>query len=78
MLEHDPQQCQWRIRYIRRGEPADEYGGVVVLANPEVLSGCVKGELVEVHGRMAGHDRDPDAPPVYSSTKAVRPQPSAR
>jgi hypothetical protein len=64
-LEYSQLQRRWKLRYIPVDGETDAFGGSVVLADDSVLSGCERGDFVEVHGRL-GNPQDPgDFAPEY-------------
>jgi hypothetical protein len=62
-LEYSQRDRRWKLRYIPVDGSTDQYGGSVVLTNPQKLDGFEPGEFVEVQGALAGRvGREPFAP----------------
>ncbi len=62
-LEYSQRDRRWKLRYIPVDGSTDQYGGSVVLTNPQKLEGFEPGEFVEVQGVLAGSvGREPFAP----------------
>lgn len=62
-LEYSQRDRRWKLRYIPIDGNTDQYGGSVVLTNPQKLEGFEPGEFVEVRGVLAGSvGREPFAP----------------
>lgn len=57
-LEHLKSRDQWKLRYIPVDGDTDEYGGSVVIANPEALESLAAGVYVKVEGRLASSRSD--------------------
>ncbi len=51
-LQFYPETGVWGLRYITIGGGLDQYGGVAVISNPEVLGGLQPGEYLLVQGFM--------------------------
>ena len=51
-LEYSERENRWKLRYIPIDGATDAYGGSVVLADVSRLSGCERGDFVEVHGEI--------------------------
>jgi len=64
-LEHSQVDGQWKLRYIPIGGTTDEYGGSVVLSDPAMLSGCERGDFIEVRGKMRKADLTKGRSPIY-------------
>lgn len=66
-LQYYPESGYWGLRYIALQGPADSYGGVAVIANPEVLAGVQPGEHLLVQGFMETQDNfDGTFLPLYT------------
>lgn len=51
-LQFFPEKGVWGLRYITNGGGLDQYGGIAVISNPEVLGGLPPGEHLLVQGFM--------------------------
>lgn len=51
-LQFYPEKGVWGLRYITVGGGLDQYGGIAVISNPEVLGGLPPGEHLLVQGTM--------------------------
>lgn len=51
-LENNGSSSTWRVAYVPPYAPADQYGGVLPIANPTALGGYSPGQQVEVRGRL--------------------------
>lgn len=51
-LERSSTTGQWQLRYIPLNASRDQFGGAVLIANPQVLGALNDGDYVAVHGRM--------------------------
>lgn len=58
-LEYSQIDRRWKLRYIPIDGDTDDFGGSVLISNPSTLSGCERGDYVEIHGRLdtAGVDQ---------------------
>jgi hypothetical protein len=66
-LQFYPESGYWGLRYITVNGSPDPYGGVVVIANPEVLSGVQPGEFLLVQGFLETESNfDGTFLPLYS------------
>ena len=55
-LQYYPQTEQWGVRYIPSHGTPDPYGGVAVIANPDVLVGVQPGEYLLIQGTLEALD----------------------
>jgi hypothetical protein len=64
-LEHLASRNEWKLRYIPIDGDTDQYGGSVVIANPDQLGSLAAGEFVVVEGQLepAASDSLSYAPP---------------
>jgi len=53
-LEYSEATKVWKLRYVPLNGPADRFGGVVVLADSDLLVGHKAGEFVAVKGQIDG------------------------
>lgn len=51
-LENNGSPSTWRVAYVPPYAPADQFGGVLPVANPTALGGYSPGQQVEVRGRL--------------------------
>ncbi len=51
-LRFSPSTGAWHLRYIPSQGGADQYGGQVLIANPQMLGGVQPGEYVQVRGQL--------------------------
>lgn len=51
-LENNGSASTWRVAYVPPYAPADQFGGVLPMANPTALGGYAPGQQVEVRGRL--------------------------
>ena len=51
-LQQSPATGQWHLRYIPQGGSPDQFGGNILVANPQVLGNLSPGEHVSVQGRL--------------------------
>jgi hypothetical protein len=66
-LQYYPQIEQWGLRYISFQNAPDAYGGVAVIANPDVLVGVQPGEHLVVQGFLETLDNgDGTFVPAYT------------
>jgi hypothetical protein len=66
-LQYYPQTEQWGLRYISHQSTPDAYGGVAVIANPDVLMGVQPGEHLVVQGFLETLDNgDGTFVPAYT------------
>jgi len=57
-LEYSQLDRSWKLRYVRAGDAvADSFGGSVIIADPRVLDGIERGDIIEIHGQLGGKDR---------------------
>lgn len=71
-LEYSQIDDRWKLRYIPIDGQTDEYGGSVVVSDPAVLSGCERGEHIELRGEVAGSDAEGGFAPLYEVAEVVR------
>ena len=57
-LEFSAISQRWKLRYIPIDGRSDDFGGSVLILNPETLSGCQRGDFVEVRGRLDTNGTD--------------------
>jgi len=76
-LEHSQIDRQWKLRYIPIGETTDEFGGSVVLPDPTLLSGCERGDFIEVHGKIRKGDPPKGCSHSYEVARVERFRPGA-
>jgi hypothetical protein len=51
-LEFSQVDRRWKLRYVPIDGQTDQYGGSVILSDPNVLRGCERGDFVEVRGKL--------------------------
>ena len=51
-LEQSPTTGQWNLRYVPQQGQADQFGGTLSIANPQVLGNLQNGEYVAVQGQL--------------------------
>ena len=51
-LENNGSPSTWRVAYVPPYAPADQFGGVLPVANPTAMTGYSPGQQVEVRGRL--------------------------
>ncbi len=68
-LEYSQIDRQWRLRYIRPDAETDQFGGYVVLPDSSLLSGCERGDFLEVRGKLGIQDARPGRAPTYQATE---------
>jgi hypothetical protein len=56
-LQYYPQTGYWGVRYVPLQGAPDSHGGVVVIANPEVISGVQPGEFLLIQGFLEREDQ---------------------
>ena len=71
-LEYSQIDRRWKLRYIPVHSAADRYGGSVVLPDPKVLSGCERGDFVEVRGQLRPQGPSGGYAPSYEVTEVKR------
>ncbi len=71
-LEYSPIDRRWKLRYIPIDGQTDRYGGSVILADESLLTGCQRGEFVEVQGRLGKHDPREGFAPQYEVSALKR------
>jgi hypothetical protein len=67
---------QWKLRYIPVDGETDDYGGSVVLADESKLTGCERGDFVEIHGKVLGGQPASGFSPRYEVESLKRLSPS--
>jgi hypothetical protein len=73
-LEHSQASGQWKLRYIPIDGTTDEFGGSVILDNPQALGDLAAGDYVQIRGELLEDERDGMTfAPVYRivTTQAV-------
>ncbi len=74
-LEYSEATNQWKLRYIPIQQSPDQFGGSVLIANPQVLGGVRPGEHVQLRGRL--HSRGTSSQvfaPIYTVSIVQRQQ----
>ena len=71
-LEYSEIDRSWKLRYIPVDGETDKYGGSMVLPDPSVLTGCQRGEFVEIHGRVGHQDLNKGYAPTYEVAEVKR------
>lgn len=72
-LEQDPSTGQWRVRYQRADDQPDQFGGSVLIANPQLLGNLPPGTLVVLRGQLHSlHFPDGRTAPAYQLTVVQR------
>ena len=71
-LEYSQIDRRWKLRYIPVDGTTDRFGGSVVLSDPKVLTGCERGDFVEVQGRLGPKGADDGYAPTYEVTRIKR------
>ncbi len=77
-LEYSQIDQRWKLRYIPVDGTTDQFGGSVVLSDPKVLTGCERGDFVEVRGRLGSKGPDDGYAPTYEVTRIKRVGQAAR
>ena len=78
-LQQSPTTGQWQLRYVPHGGSPDQFGGNVLVANPQVLGNLQPGEHVSVKGRLEMVQFDAQsAVPAYTITVLQRQQQGLR
>ncbi len=78
-LQQSPATGQWQLRYIHHGGSPDQFGGNVLVANPQVLGNLQPGEHISVQGRMEMVQFDAQSTvPAYTITVLQRQQQGLR
>ncbi len=71
-LEYSQIDRRWKLRYIPIDGRTDRYGGSVVLTDTSLLSGCERGDFIEVHGQIGRHDPKRGFAPTYQADEVKR------
>lgn len=71
-LEYSQAKRLWKLRYIPIDGQTDQFGGSVILRKSSLLSGCERGDFVEVNGRLAENAASTDFAPEYELTQIRR------
>lgn len=70
---------QWELRYVPSGVNADQFGGNVLISNPQVLGNLQPGEYVSVQGRLEMFQYDAQSMvPAYTVSVLQRQQQGLR
>ncbi len=64
-LEYSQIDRRWKLRYIPVDGKTDQYGGSVVVSDPSKLTGCERGDFVEVRGRVGEEAPEKGYAPTY-------------
>ena len=64
-LEYSQIDRRWKLRYIPVDGKTDEYGGSVVVSDSSKLTGCERGDFVEVRGRVGEEAPKKGYAPTY-------------
>jgi len=74
-LEHAESADQWQLRYIPIQESPDQFGGRVLIANPQVLSGLRPDDHVQLRGQLHPRgDSSRSFAPIYTVSVVQRQQ----
>ena len=71
-LEYSQIDRRWKLRYIPLDGETDEFGGSVVLPDASVLSGCERGDFVEIRGQLGTQNAEKEFAPIYRATEVKR------
>ena len=72
-LEYSQIDRRWKLRYIPIDGQTDEFGGSVVLSDKTLLSGCERGDFVEIRGHLGQRpEDDQEYSPVYEVAEIKR------
>jgi hypothetical protein len=71
-LEYSQIDRRWKLRYIPVHGATDQYGGSVVLPEAKVLSGCERGDFVEVRGQLGRTTSNSGYAPTYEVAEVKR------
>jgi hypothetical protein len=71
-LEYSQIDRQWKLRYIPIDAETDDFGGSVILPDPDALSGCERGDFLEIHGQLGKRDAEEGYAPVYQVAEVKR------
>ncbi len=71
-LEYSQIDRRWKLRYIPIDGRTDRYGGSVVLPDTSLLSGCERGDFIEVRGQIGRHDPKKGFAPTYQADEVKR------
>lgn len=73
-LEHSQASGEWKLRYIPIDGATDEYGGSVILENPQALGDLSAGDFARIRGELRSSETDRTTfAPIYRivETQAV-------
>jgi len=70
-LEYLQSSGDWKLRYIPIDGATDDYGGSVVISNPEALGHVTPGEYVAVEGEVIASAGDGSFSPIFKLARAV-------
>lgn len=74
-LEYSESTNQWKLRYIPIQQKTDQFGGSVLIANPNVLGGVRPGEHVQLRGQLHSRGNSDSAfSPIYTVAVVQRQQ----
>jgi len=66
-LEYSQIDHKWKLRYIPIDGNTDSHGGSVVISDSTLLSGCERGDFVEIWGSLAKQaKKGPEFAPLYN------------
>lgn len=71
-LEYSQIDRHWKLRYIPVDGATDQFGGSVVLPDPKVLSGCQRGDFIEVRGQLGQQNSKNSYAPTYEVAEVKR------
>jgi hypothetical protein len=71
-LEYSSVERKWKLRYVPSGSQADAYGGSVTLPSVDLLTGCQRGEFLEVRGTLRPLAGRPGSSPLYEVAEVKR------
>lgn len=71
-LEYSEIDRCWKLRYIPVDGETDRYGGSMALPDASVLTGCERGDFVEIHGRVGHQDLKKGYAPTYEVAEVKR------
>ncbi len=71
-LEYSQIDRRWKLRYIPLDGETDEFGGSVVLPDASLLSGCERGDFVELRGQLGRRNPKKGFAPTYQVADVKR------
>jgi hypothetical protein len=71
-LEYSQIDRHWKLRYIPIDGATDGYGGSVILPDPKLLTGCQRGDFIEVQGQLGPKAAKDSYAPTYQAAKVKR------